>query len=316
MLQPSSAGQFYRYAPHEIAQGDDTHTWTCGNIDDGVIVDHIIYRKNDGAESVALSPGADGSWDSKHVCDPHVVAVNFSSAGVQYAYVMFYTGSQDVNGDGTGNHIGTAYATSLEGPWTKLGNALIASSDGWGVGQPSSSSQTTTKKLLFYTEGTSSSTRMLWTVVHFVNPQPQVEGRRVMVTNGLMQTDGSVDSLVRNAQIAYRARDDTFVMTRVAHPFPSDSPNFVASSVQVATIPASDFYGLNGSWTTSFGALAFPDATRTFDPGLRTNDVGQVEPCMKLLASVANASGWPDALWSYRVARADLGGDGQLCAAP
>ena len=129
-----------------------------------------------------------------------------------------------------------------------------------------------------------------------------------MVIAGLqIASGGESDSLVRNTQIAYRVLDDTFVMTRVAHPFPQDSPNWIAGAIQIATIPAADFYSLSGQWTTTFRALSMPGATRTFDPGLRTNEVGQVEACMQVLASTSAKSGWPATLYDYRVARVQLG---------
>lgn len=309
--------KYYRYAPHEIvdAQGQ-VHRWVCGNNASEVVEDFIYYQKDD-MEEIALMPGKyEGSdWDSHHVCDPYVVKASAVIDGEPYEYVMFYTGTKDVQGQGLGNSVGAAASKTLEGPWVRFAAPIIPNTHGdsaWGMGQASSTSQTATKKLLVFTQGTSSRTSTHWTVVDFsVSNTPSVEGYRELPVGGLTTSDFKPETEVNNVQMAYDATTNEFVMVRAGHPYPTSVPNFISRDFQVASISAADFYALNGAWTVLHRSVSAPGKDRTFDVGMRTNDVGQIAPsCITALASTASGTTWPEALYTYRVQPVLLGRNG------
>ena len=152
-----SETKFYNYCPAVIADTEDgrevLHIWYCTNLDDGVIVDYIGYRKGvkqeDGKwlfseQSIALSPTA-GTWDARHTCDPAVIKGEFAYKGETYTYLMAYLGC--VTDDYNRNETGLAVAKSAAGPWTKLDdlNPIVPWYDNktddinpeqWGTGMP------------------------------------------------------------------------------------------------------------------------------------------------------------------------------------
>lgn len=171
---------FYNYCPSILIENNNTmHIWYCSNEKSGNVTDYVAYRKGtlygDGKwtfsdKKLVLSPGSDGEWDARHVCDPSVVKGQFKYENTQYNYLMSYLGCYTSNV--TCNEVGIAVAKNPEGPWVKVKNinpianyynsSMDFGSDGnkyWGYGQPSLIN--VDKKgtiLLFYTKGVKSGT--------------------------------------------------------------------------------------------------------------------------------------------------------------
>lgn len=247
------AGERYSYAPSVIRDGDVEHMWTCHNDADGVVKDHIYYTRIENgvvteSESV-LQAGAEGTWDSMHVCDPSVVAGKFNYGGTEYDYALFYLGN-DVNGSAH-NQIGVAFSDELSGDWVKYPNPVVAyPNDGfWGVGQPSATSiDGQGRIMLFFTQGDPTATgayRIDMNLNQMANP---VIGPAVRLTNeGLVNASGQPDFL-NNFDIAYDPSRDRFIAIRELHPYPSSNPNYIADSQQIVSIDGGSVWGGGGQW--------------------------------------------------------------------
>ena len=122
--------KFFNYCPAILTETVDgqeiMHVWYCTNKDDGVIMDHIGYRKGvkqeDGKwlfseQQIVLAP-TPGTWDSRHTCDPAVIRGNFRYQGTEYTYLMAYLGC--TTEDYQKNETGIAVANAPEGPWVKV----------------------------------------------------------------------------------------------------------------------------------------------------------------------------------------------------
>ncbi len=140
-LFPTPAGQ-YVYAACGIEEGMH-HLWWCQNRDPGQVTDYIAYRRFEfdrGAWTPvewALAPGAEGQWDSAHVCDPTVASGRFRHGASEFRWVMAYLGCDTRTNQH--NQVGLAFAEAPEGPWVRYaGNPVVAGSNSsWGAGQPS-----------------------------------------------------------------------------------------------------------------------------------------------------------------------------------
>ena len=141
----ASGNSAYDYAPSIMLDGV-YRMWWCGQVPGQAVAgDHILYAEStsmdgpfkapDGSTSAAVFGGTgNGSFDSKHTCDPSVVRANGN-------YYMFYGAEQD---DGLPTTIGVA--SSPDGiNWNRLNNdqAIITpanqqtTSSSYGAGQPS-----------------------------------------------------------------------------------------------------------------------------------------------------------------------------------
>lgn len=213
---------FYNYAPAILMEGNDTmHVWFCGNGVSGNVTDYIVYRKGklqgDGTwvftdRELVLS-STQGTWDSRHVCDPTVIKGTFKYKGIDYGYLMSYLGC--VTNDSSRNEVGIALAQSIEGPWVKVDEinpiANYYTSDEyvddrwtWGYGQPSLVSvDESGKVILFYTKGVVSGTYQyaeLWDLSNLDNP---VKLDETQITNaGVVNASGGAD-VINNADFAY-----------------------------------------------------------------------------------------------------------------
>lgn len=125
-----SDSKYFNYCPAiltETVNGEEVmHVWYCTNKDDGVIMDHIGYRKgvkqDDGKwlfseQQIVLAPTA-GTWDARHTCDPAVIRGAFRYRGTEYAYLMAYLGC--TTEDYQKNETGIAVSNAPEGPWVKV----------------------------------------------------------------------------------------------------------------------------------------------------------------------------------------------------
>jgi hypothetical protein len=130
----------YAYAPSIIRVGDQRYIWTCHNHDPFIVRDDIVMTKWQAGRLVedrsVLTHSLFG-WDSFHICDPSVMHSDIVFNKATYHWVMFFLGN---NVDRSAqNQIGVALAQSIEGPWEKLPQPVLAHvEDGsWGIGQPS-----------------------------------------------------------------------------------------------------------------------------------------------------------------------------------
>lgn len=150
-----SQTKYFNYCPAIITETENgkevMHVWFCTNKDDGLIMDHIGYRKGEKQANgkwifsdlkIVMAP-TEGTWDARHTCDPAVIKGEFKYQNVTYKYLMAYLGC--VTEDYSNNETGIAVANSPEGPWVKIDslNPLVPwSADGnptgkWGTGMPS-----------------------------------------------------------------------------------------------------------------------------------------------------------------------------------
>lgn len=323
----SITGNKYRYAPSGIQTDDTRYIYHCGNLISGNITDYIMLRKEtlvDGAwtfvsEQVVLSPGATGSWDGRHVCDPSIIRGDFSFAGTTYQYAMFYLGF-DHDGGGI-NQIGLALANSLEGPWVKVSvdEPLIGvpphETNAWGVGQPSVTSIDGGKVMLVYTRERPGQIPFTFRQVLDLSTADApivIHPEMPLTTAGLTKLDGAHDPVNHGGDVAYDPERDRFWIIRSMHPFPTDSPSYIAPALQIASIPASRVWSGGGTWEVVEELHAIEMGTdRVFDGGFLRNEWGHLNDPAKVQAipSVALSratTGHPVAEWTYRTHIVDI----------
>jgi len=166
--------KIFNYCPAVVTEKDENgndvmHIWYCTNKDDGVIMDHVGYRKGvkqaDGKwlfseQKIVLAPTYD-TWDARHTCDPAVIKGEFKYNGETYTWLMSYLGC--VTEDYDCNETGIAIANSPDGPWIKMDhlNPIVPWEDygvnnvkNWGTGMPALVSlDQKGEVLLFYRSG-------------------------------------------------------------------------------------------------------------------------------------------------------------------
>ncbi|MFJ8895546.1 hypothetical protein ACIRCZ_13235 [Leifsonia sp. NPDC102414] len=301
----------YSYAP-DLIPGTTNRMWSCHSRTSGTVRDDIFETKLNGAtlvSSASVLSGTGTGWDSFHNCDPSVVAVNATIAGTAFSYAMFYTGNDaDCS---CHNQIGVAFATSLDGPWTKYPSPVIAFDPAqpttqWGAGQPSATSvdPAAGTVVLTWTSGytsTPSDSKGNFAQISFATGAPVVSSRHQIQTTGLTDSTGAADYL-NNFDIAYSPTRDVFFLIREAHPYPTSNPNYISSSVQVDSISGSAMWSGTGNWTvlSSIGS-GVTGYARTHNPGFARTVYGTLPDESKLTALVTTSTLDPNSLWSYRV---------------
>ncbi len=317
---PSEAG-IYNYCPSIMETADGSrYIYYCTNTEPNRIVDHIAVRRGSkradggtewGEEHILLSP-TPGTWDAMHVCDPSVIAGEFSYAGEGYSYLMAYLGC--TSSDNQENKLGLAVAKSPMGPFVKVGNAplvdFIADVDfegfQWGVGQASLVSIDKQGKVwLFYTRGDRNGTRIIADVWELSDPSaPRRESSEELTAKGLYDLNGQAD-FMNNADLVYDPDERRFYASSDCHPNPSDTPNYISSGVRVSffthakgqTSGFSDcrWMGLGGVTPQSSG---FP---RNHNSGLLRDAYGHLPSCEHLTVFYAVSVTGEESLWSYRI---------------
>ena len=324
----------YSYCPSIIKEDDGTtHVYFCGNPNQGIMVDNIYHIKinPDGTKTSAksvLQPGAPGSWDDHHTCDPSVIAGEFKMDGKSYKYAMFFlTNKYGVYY----NEIGVAFSNQLDADeWVKYPELLVKktwSDDGdqilgsggksWGVGQPSAVSlDNKGKVLLTYTVGDISGTRIVWA-------QPDLSDMSsyssVMVTSmigsGLKNMDNSGTDYTCNSDFAVCIDEDIILMVRPVQPHPNDYPAYLNVSLEVDYMKFSDFLASTGIWTPMLritpNETKFP---RNHNAGIERNEYGQIknwkEPVIYYTVSKAApdvyATAGNHAEWTYHIYKGNI----------
>lgn len=255
--------QKYAYCPSVIMQGAERHIWFCGNDPAGVFSDHIYYMRGDVSSTpkIVLAPGATGSWDDRHVCDPSVIRGQFKLNGTTYAYAMFYLGNRS---DRYYNEIGVAFAQTMDADsWIKYPSPLVPKTwagdndlavgggQAWGVGQPSAMSEDGKGKvLLTYTIGDADGTRVVVREADLSDmDNVQLSAVKTVSTAGLTKLDYSTQNIVlSNADFAYDANRTTVYMTSHVLPTPSSYPSFIPAAVDLNKMPYNDLINGTGTW--------------------------------------------------------------------
>jgi hypothetical protein len=296
LLNPSLSGEVYEYAPSAMVDPTDstkTDIWTCHNATAGVVSDNIYYSQATSSgitsETQVMGPTT-GGWDSLNTCDPSVVASTVSYQGTPYNYVMFYTGNNCGSQD---NQIGMAVASTVNGPWTKVGTSPVISysapgqcslSGDWGVGQPSVTSVTGTGDfLVFYTVGTGENSTIAGTqsvssgcyaYVAEVSYNSSTNAATISWT-GQLPTAGlpAGGCGLHNFDVMYDSVSGDFYAVGQDNTTPTYYPQFISDHLNLYTIPGGDVWGLSGSWTNIGSITAdYTGFARNHDAGfVRTN---------------------------------------------
>jgi len=302
----------YEYAP-SIVQDEAAHRYAlyCTNTAPYVIRDSIGLREArlDGAtwswggEKIVLGPEGDG-WDSVHVCDPDMVKGSFTVDGESYAWMMVYLGCDTL--DNTHNQVGAAFAENPAGPWHPFnGNPIVsASRDGrsWGAGQPSVVSVDRAGRVrLFYTRGDARGTRMVMRSMDFGGTDAVTSGREIRLsTAGLTEADGSPVTLHGGA-LALGESGSRWWLIRERHPFPADTPSFIAAEEQVAWTTAAALE-TGGTWSVSgLVGPALTGAPRNHNGSIAKDAWGRVPDSGPLPVACSVSAAGPGFLWTYRV---------------
>jgi hypothetical protein len=258
--------QKYAYCPSIIVQGTERHIWFCGNQPAGVFSDHIYYVRGDAdygsrIPKIVLSPGAAGSWDDRHVCDPSVVKGEFKFNGTTYPYAMFYLGNRS---DRYYNEIGIAFAQTMDADtWIKYPSQLvkktwtgdddwpIGNGKAWGVGQPSAFSvDGKGKVILTYTIGDASGTRVVLRQANLSDMDDiDLSVPKAVSVAGLTKLDYSAQNIVlANADFAFDSSRSAIYMTSQVLPNPGSYPAFISAAVDLNKMPYNDFINGGGTW--------------------------------------------------------------------
>lgn len=319
----------YSYCPSVLKQEDGSiHLFFCGNPENGIMVDNIFHIKinSDGSKTApksVLQPGASGSWDDHHTCDPSVVEGNFIWKNTTYRYAMFFLS----NRYGVYyNEIGVAFSNNLDTDawekypdqivrktWTSDGDQLIGGSGkSWGVGQPSVVSLDGKGKLLLtYTIGDIGGTRIVWSEADFSNMEHYtITTPQTIIQTGLKTIDNQARDYTCNSDFAINKKADKIVMIRPVQPMPADYPSYLNSSLEIDYMDLSAFMNQSGSWTKIYRIV--PDDTgypRNHNAALLRDNFGHLQdwqrPAFYFTVSKAapdvQPSGSTHAEWTYHI---------------
>lgn len=324
----------YSYCPSALEQEDGTvHLFFCGNPQNMIMVDNIFHVKinADGSQTApksVLQPGASGSWDDHHTCDPSVVEGNFVWNNTTYKYALFFLG----NKYGVYyNEIGVAFSNDLDAnswikypmqivkkTWTSDGDQLFGGGGkSWGVGQPSIVNLDGKGKLLLtYTVGDISGTRIVWSEADFSSVENySISTPQTIVQTGLLAIDNKSRDYTCDSEFAINMEADKIVMIRPVEPSPDDYPSYLNSSLEIDYMNLSDFINQSSSWTPIYRIT--PDDTgypRNHNATLLRDNFGYIKnwekPTFYYTVSKAapdvQPSGSNHAEWTYHIWKAQI----------
>ena len=250
--------RFYNYCPSVFVENNKEYVYYCTNQVEGNVTDFVGYREGVIANNAirytdtqfVLSHGENGSWDSRHACDPSVIKGEFKFHGEDYSYLMAYLGC--VPSNCTLNETGIAVSKTPSGPWVKCDfkldgttkiNPIVPYSDfsmttnSWGTGQPSLVSvDGKGRVLLFTTVGASDATFTNVREYDFSNIDEYVLIRQKMKINttGVLYFNSGAN-IINNADFAYDVAHRRFLMVKGRLNFGRDglAPDFVADTLDV-----------------------------------------------------------------------------------
>lgn len=262
--QPS--GGNYAYAPAVVEENGLRHMFLCQSEIGGVFRD-IIYRYTTDTDGNFVSRGqvlkySTAGWDSFHVCDPSVVAGNFTFNGQNYRYAMFYTGN-DVDASAH-NQIGVAFSNSItSNKWTKYSQPLISSSSegisdsSWGVGQPSAINLNQQGKILIsYTHGVVNDTygenRIIDLSQFSPSSKPNLLSKVKISDVGITDFNSDKQDYINNQDIVFDSQSNRYLLVRHQRPLTSIYPWYIPQKMEVASMPKADFESGQGSWDRAY----------------------------------------------------------------
>jgi hypothetical protein len=335
-------GDYYNYTPCLLQEEETTrHVFYCANRTPGEVTDYLCYRKaalsrgvwSWGREQVALAPAAERSrWDSRHVCDPDVVAGRFRYRGREWKYALFYLGCDAERS--RHNQVGVAFADSLRGPWLKYPEPILRYTRDpaggivgehlgwpvwryWGVGQPAVISLDDGGRVwLFYSRAEEEAgEEMVEIDLSDMDAGPKCGPRRKVPTTGLRSAAGQPTTYLNNIGVVYDARRDRYYMAREGDLPAEDGrfPTFISTFVQLARIPGADLRAGRGEWEVlrNIG----PETTgwpRNHNAFVLKDLRGRLPHPNRLTLGVSVAEAYdhpPDSfawLWTYRIALLDI----------
>lgn len=205
--------KFFNYCPAIIQEKDEKgndvmHIWFCTNKDEGIIMDHIGYRKGVKQANgkwifsdlkIVLAP-TPNTWDARHTCDPAVIQGEFNYKNVKYKYLMAYLGC--VTEDYGNNETGIAVANAPEGPWIKIDhlNPIVPWQDygkndngkwNWGTGMPALISlDKKGEVLMFYRSGNRGVGVQRWDFSNLDKTDLQPKFTATLGSNGIVNSQG------------------------------------------------------------------------------------------------------------------------------
>jgi hypothetical protein len=162
------------------------------------------------------------------------------------------------------------------------------------------------RMLLFYNADSSLETGGHRKEINLGNmSSPSIGASSKISTDGLTGTDYAPDALI-NFDIAYDASRDRFVAVYEQQPYPSTYPNYISTSVQIASIDGASIWSGGGTWKVeSVINPALTNIQRNHNPGIKRNQYGGLPDGNQLgivftkSCSRDNGASCPTAEWSY-----------------
>jgi hypothetical protein len=300
----------YNYAPCAVEDG--THFfWWCQNSEPRRIVDHLYFRRYDFARQawtpreLALAPGAPGTWDGVHVCDPSVIRGRFRDGGTEYGWLLAYLGCDTLTN--CHNQVGLALAAAPGGPWVRYrGNPVVSGSAAtWGSGQPSLVSLDQAGRVaLFYTRQEDDlSTYTYLSELDLSDLAAAHVGPPVRLSTAGLTERGAAPPVLHDADFALAATGDLVYVVRPLAAGELTLANHsvrLPSVVQVARAEWAAIRQGEGRWTVL--AEVGPEQTGFafgHSAAFGRDPAGRLAGSGRLRLNLAVGSRQADPLWSY-----------------
>lgn len=316
----ASKSGIYNYCPSIMQIDENTaYIYYCTNKISRNVTDYIGCRKGTrnaegkwdwASEQIVLSPSRrtlfTSKWDSRHTCDPSVVAGSFSYNGEQYSYLMAYLGC--VSNDSQDNKIGLAVAKSPEGPFVKIGDKPFIDFEyegsdiwEWGVGQPSIINiDKQSRVMMFYTRGDRNGTRTIveeWDLSDLSSPTRHSQA--TLSAKGLKNLNGKQD-IMNNADFVYDSVKGRYFAVSDCHPDPSSEPDYISSHFRINYFDVSSSY-TSFTWKqlTTVGKSE-TQFVRNHNTGVLRDAYGHLPDKYLSVFYTVSIEG-TESLWSYRI---------------
>ncbi len=307
----------YNYCPSIMQPDEKTrYIYYCTNQTSYDITDYIGCRKGTlddngvwswGEEFIVLAP-TENTWDTRHVCDPSVVAGEFKYDGKDYSYLMAYLGCTSNNSQD--NKLGLAVSQSPEGPFVKVGNAPFIDfvrddtldMFQWGVGQASLINMDKKSSImLFYTRGDKDGTRTVaeeWDFSDLSAPVSKMTATKLSET-GLRDLNDGKD-IINNADFVYDSTADRFYTTSDCHPNPISEPNYISSHFRITYFKRPSRYNVFTWRPLAVIGTEQTGFARNHNTGILRDAYGHLANGYITVYYTVSEEG-NDSLWSYRI---------------
>lgn len=323
----------YAYCPSVVELPDGrVEVFFCGNPVAGVMVDNIYHfsispdNKRSQAVSV-LQPGASGTWDNQHTCDPSVVRGKFVYGGTEYAYAMFYLGCMV---EYYYNEVGVAFANDLNATewvkypypvvsktWSYEGDQPCGGGVSWGVGQPSAISlDSQGKVLLTYTIGDVEGTRIVMRELDMTNVEDMRVGAPLAMSRaGLLNIGRTGLDYTCNSDMALDVSTNSIIMVRPVQPHPATYPAYINEALEIDRIGLDAFRNGVGTWEPLIrltpAETGFP---RNHNAAIARDEYGHIGESDELMVYYTVSKEAPDvapsagmhAEWTYDIYKAAI----------